>query len=543
MKSSPLETEMNGVVSAARPGDDIFIGLGVYDVQVVNEISRIPGAKADGRRWRVPYSQAHAAAKIAEVYGLRKIGHLPESRIGGSDGPISIPNGKLMQHQDEGVRILEGFGHGSILGDDMGVGKTLTALAMAWHRQSWPMVIVCPEILRSNWSAEAKRFLKIAPRILTGSRANHALLEPQAKMYLIGYSVLGGWAEALAAISPKLLVFDESHYLKNSAAKRSRSAAALARASEAVIAMSGTMVVNRPEELMHQLKLVGRLDDVGGEKFYLERYCGSRERVTIDPDGKVRKRWVRGAADPERLAELNRRLRATCYLRRELREVISNLPDMHLFSQMIEAQDLTRYREEERKLEEAGRGDWNDRNVRAQANASVASMRKELGLQKMVPGVEWIRNLAASTDEKILVFFHHRQVGEEISSRLGCKMIYGGMSQTMKDKALQEFKTGSDQILALSLSVGNVGLNLTEATRVVFLEFPWTPSEMEQGAARAMRNGQTKDVHVWLLAAASTVEDIITEKLVDKVEVTSLVNSGRYNPGVIAALIREGVIQ
>lgn len=46
-----------------------------------------------------------------------------------------------------------------LLADEMGVGKTIQSLAIAFiYRYDWPMVIICPSTLRFNWLNEVTQW-------------------------------------------------------------------------------------------------------------------------------------------------------------------------------------------------------------------------------------------------------------------------------------------------------------------------------------------------------------------------------------------------
>ena len=112
--------------------------------------------------------------------------------------------------------------------------------------------------------------------------------------------------EELRALAPRALVLDESHYCKNAAAKRTQAVQRLAGAvphDGLVLALTGTPVMNRPAELISQLRILGRLADFGSGAQFGRRFRG--------PDAHLRLHW---------------HLRARCFVRRLKADVLPQLP-------------------------------------------------------------------------------------------------------------------------------------------------------------------------------------------------------------------------
>ena len=72
---------------------------------------------------------------------------------------------------------------------------------------------------------------------------------------------------------------------------------------------------------------------------------------------------------------------------------------------------------------------------------------------------------------------------------------------------IEEFKTGSAPVFLISLMGGGFGLNLTEADYVFLLDPWWNPASEEQAIDRTHRIGQDKNVMVYRLVAADTIEE------------------------------------
>ena len=110
-----------------------------------------------------------------------------------------------------------------------------------------------------------------------------------------------GLIEKLLNVNPQALIMDESHYLKGYKTQRTKGATQLSKGIPVRLALSGTPLVNRPSELISQLTILGRLNDMGGFWGFSERYCAAYQ-------GK----WGPDLSGAQHLEELNTKLRSIC---------------------------------------------------------------------------------------------------------------------------------------------------------------------------------------------------------------------------------------
>jgi len=93
-------------------------------------------------------------------------------------------------------------------------------------------------------------------------------------------------------------------------------------------------------------------------------------------------------------------------------------------------------------------------------------------------------------------------------------VFHGTISLKEREEILTSFKQDPDKrVLCLTIGAGSVGLNITEASAVVFVDRWWTQSDHDQAVARACRPGQTRDVRVAYVIPRNTVgrtiEDLV----------------------------------
>ena len=165
----------------------------------------------------------------------------------------------LLPFQADGVWFAISRGGRVLLGDEMGLGKTVQAIAVASaFREDWPLLIVCPSSLRLNWKHELSAWLpgEDVKVLLTGVEACKVLDDKTLpNVTIISYDLLAVAHRKLSRLPSrfKILIADESHYVRNGQSARCRAVAAVAGSAARVLLLSGTPALSRPSELFTQL--------------------------------------------------------------------------------------------------------------------------------------------------------------------------------------------------------------------------------------------------------------------------------------------------
>ena len=139
------------------------------------------------------------------------------------------------------------------------------------------------------------------------------------------------------------VVFDEFHYAKNANAKRTVYANAIAKNALICLGLTGTPVLNRPYELVSQLDILGRLEEFGGFWFFVKRYCNAHQEW-------VSRKYVWNFKGANHLNELNEKLRAICYVRREKITVLNELPSKQRSVVPLDIDNRKEYQQVEKDL-------------------------------------------------------------------------------------------------------------------------------------------------------------------------------------------------
>jgi hypothetical protein len=488
-----------------------------------------------------------------------------------TDAQLEVPGlgGELKPFQRAGVSYLLAQRR-AFLADEQGLGKTIEALAALEADDAYPAIVVCPASLKLNWMREIERWLPgrsaqalsgtgvkrsaaHEPRAEDAAQAQgHASAPgvedqtgaggytsapsepiPAADITVVNYDILAARGPALSAIAPRALVLDESHYCKNAAAKRTQAVARLAATvpSEGlVLALTGTPVMNRPPELIAQLRIIGRLADFGSGAKFGQRFRG--------PDAHVRLHW---------------HLRSRCFVRRLKADVLPQLPAKTRAVVPVELDNEPEYRLAETDVIAWLRSRPLDlRELDAKVAAALRAERlvrlnalKLLAARgKLHAALAWIHDFCSS-GERLVVFARHREIQRAVIERFPHALhILGEDTHAARDASLnafQEVDASDNQLIVCSIEVAGQGLTLTQASNVAFLELDWTPAKHDQAEDRLHRIGQQDAVNAWYLLAAGTIDETIATLLERKRAVIGAVTDGREenDEAIVDALARE----
>ncbi len=548
-----------------------------YDEKIVKAVKGIYGSIYDRgvKVWRVSVSQKVVGAIQgfisqwgdsflidSEVYDLLDGTVKQAERVRESSRATDIGNevlsidgigGELRPFQEAGVKYAMGVGK-CFFADEMGLGKTVQALATLQVKKYFPALVVCPASLRLNWKREAEKWLP-GRRVefwgdLAGGRRLYDdfadLGEVSADIYIINYEGLGKNKEDLIRKKFKAVVFDESHYLKNPKAQRTEAAREIVKGmSHGVYMLTGTPVLSRPKELLSQLEVMGGvLPKLGVRNSwdFLQRYCGAKKKgYGWDFSGSTN------------VEELNKYLRESCYIRRLKADVLQDLPskqrvvvpfsinrkvydlkkqafveyfasqimrDKAFYASLSSVADLE---EKQRRLSEYHK---NQSSLSVEHISEIEKL-KQIAVDEKLDGVmAWIDNFLES-GQKLVIFAHHQNVVRKIAEYFNAPYIDGEVSVEERQLRVDMFQ-GSEQVplIVLSIKTGGVGLTLTAASNVAFVELGWTPADMDQAEDRCHRIGQRDAVMAWYLLAEGTIEEDIFNLIEKKREVVSAVTEG-----------------
>lgn len=429
---------------------------------------------------------------------------------------------KPFPYQLRGVRRLEAMGGRGLLADEPGLGKTLQALLFAARNPSArPAVVVCPASLKWQWAAEAARHIGMRSMVLEGRTPERGEgLGMTPPLTIVNYDILSPWMDYLIALRPKLVVVDEAHLIAGRTTLRAKATRHLCQGVPHVLALTGTPLVNRPAELWPTLNLI-RPDLFPSFFPFAMKFCSPR-----------RTPWGWDFSGAGSLDDLHRTLKPIMVRRRKA-DVLRDLPPKRRSVLVLDADGLSEYH----KASKDFRG-WlrkhSPEKLRSSLRAEAlvkAGYLKRLAAQLKLPSVlDWLDGFLSETDaEKVVLFAVHRKVLRAVRDRhrQTAVLIDGSTPAKERRLAVERFQTDRRcRVFIGQIRAAGVGLNLTAASTVAFVELDWVPGVHTQAEDRCHRIGSKGSVLAHYLVARGTIEEKLAELLQRKQAVLSATMDG-----------------
>lgn len=468
-----------------------------------------------------------------EVFKAAQEASIADSKATDTDVEVAISD-HLYAFQRAGVAYA--ISHiRALIGDDMGLGKTRQALSAIETENAYPALVVCPANLKENWAREIKALLPHRTVTVYNGRNNDPSLQMVSDISIVGWPTIQHYIANLPGL--KALVCDESHYMKNEKASRTKAILEITghghdedrmpipsklNRNALILMLTGTPILNRPVELVQPLKAMGYLVDVKGELRpgmktvgqFLYRYC--------DPKKNGYGTLFNGHSNE---LELHQWLRETCMVRRTKKQVLTELPPKIRAPQFVVLPDAA-----QSKYEYLARlGAEKAANSRAEALVYLNELRKAIGTAKIEYAIDWILDFL-ETGEQLIVFADHINVQQAIvdavSEKYPVARIRGAVSASFTESEKARFQSGEARVIVCSLKAGVEGHTLTAASNVLFVEMDWNPAKHDQGEDRAHRIGQTDSVTSYWLVAQNTHDEDTYELIQSKRGVINAVQDG-----------------
>ena len=471
-----------------------------------------------------------------------KVVNIAASRAMNADIEVPAPEGKaLLPFQRAGVDFILGR-DATLVGDEMGVGKTITTIGVINLDKPGNVLIVVPASLKLNWRNELNDWLvdDYPIHIVNGGGSKAWTYEGGRGIVIMNYDLLKKHADAIREHEWDLLVADEAHYIKNDRTQRAkylkgyrdkvigengevvkdeRGRAKYEQKVEPIkakrrVLLTGTPLTARPKDLFGMLNY---LDAANWPSFFkfAQRYCDAHHNGYG---------WdFSGASN---LDELQERLRSTIMVRRLKKDVLTELPPKRRQTIVFEASTraekaaLAAEAELREELEsviddlEGGKGFLFE---------EISRVRHETALAKLPKVIDQVRDMLEN-GEPLVVFGHHRDVIGGIRDALtedGHRVVLvdGGTPAQARQDAVDAFQNGDADVFVGTMGAAGVGLTLTRASNAIFAEIDWTPATLSQSEDRLHRIGAESPVNIYHLVLDGSIDARIAEVVVAKQEV------------------------
>lgn len=404
--------------------------------------------------------------------------------------------GTLLDYQKEGVSwlaFLHQWGFGALLSDEMGLGKTVQVTAFfSQLRTNLPLLVVAPTSLLCQWKREIHRFWPDA-QVSVHSGQDRGRLQ-SSQVILTSYAILRLDQEQFSALEYEAIALDESQAIKTASSQAARAACALKGRFK--IAMTGTPVENRSDELWSQFRFIA--PELLGEKSAFQSLDVESVRKKIKPFILRRKKSDVQIQLPEKIdrpvwVEMGEEQKAL-YLD-AASGFRKRLEDGMLSGQMEVLEAILRLRQicvDPRLVGGQARGAKAEQLL-IDAEALVLDGKKTLIFSQFTSALQCIQ----------------RDLKE-----IGIEPLYldGSISQEERSLLVERFQNENvPHVFLLSLKAGGVGLNLTAAESVILFDPWWNDAVERQAIDRAHRIGQKNTLLIHRYLTADSIEEKILQ--------------------------------
>jgi len=388
---------------------------------------------------------------------------------------------------------------------------------------AFPCLVICPASLKINWEREWNKFTDKKAMVLSDSVRDSWPFFWQTglnQVFIVNYESLKKYfvhrikksarftlrdVEFKQAINLfKSVIIDESHRVKSSATQQSKFTKGICAGKEWIIQLTGTPVVNKPKDLVAQLSILGRMDDFGGYKNFVQRYCS-------------------GPNEASNLKELNFKLWDTSMFRREKKSVLKDLPDKTRQTLICEITNRKEYQDAEDDLinylikYKDATDEKIQKALRGEVMVRISILRQVSAKGKLKEVIEFVNDFREQ-GQKIVLFCSLHEIVDGLKKAFPAAVsVTGRENQAEKQAAIDSFQNNpKTDIIICSIRAAGVGLTLTAASNVAFIEFPWTYADCVQCEDRCHRIGQKDSVTCYYFLGKNTIDEKVYQIIQDK---------------------------
>ena len=381
---------------------------------------------------------------------------------------------RLYPYQREALKFLESKRGKALLSLDMGLGKTVTALAyVAWCKEKEDLknlIVLCPSSVTIHWFNHIREWLDIKRKAIKIIEEKTDLIHliDRNKIKILPYSVLSRNEELIKliikSIKSDLLIIDELHYCKNLATSRAKIAYKISMISPKVIGLTGTPMPNSPDEIIPQIEIITGLR--------LENFKVS----------EIFKNFI---------------------YRKTAQEVFKDMPS---FKRIIIPVKPSNKSVDLSKNAEAV---W---DKIAEREKHISAFRKEAFNDKKEAIFEILEQSLNSYLKVVLFCWHHEAVEAIkewcLKKGVGYSCITGKTPSRQREKEINKFwNDGNCRIFIGNIIAAGTGLNLQVANICIFTELDFVPENLRQAEKRIHRIGSKLPCFAYYIICKETIEE------------------------------------
>jgi len=433
--------------------------------------------------------------------------------------------GNLYEYQKLGVEFLVNSGGRALLADSPGVGKTAQTLGYITHVGHKRSLIVCPASVKFAWESEIEKWTDLKSFVVE-PKTDLESIPFDVNCVIVNYDILKKFYNEFMKYKFDCLVCDESHLIKSPTAQRSKIIKLLARNIPNIIMLTGTPVLSRPIEMFNVLSMI---DPKKWNNYYqyATKYCDGKQGY-----------WGFEAKGATNLAELKEKI-SKYFLRRTKEEVLSQLPPKNRVEVPIDLPEAerTQYELVEENLVKylkTYKKDKTDKQIlksmAAERLVKLNLLREINAMGKITTAKELIDGIIEA-DEKVIVFSSFNAPLQELADQYeeNSVLLLGSTPIDERGEMVKKFQTDPNcKIFFGGTRSAGVGITLTAASNVIFLDLPWNPADLDQGENRAHRPGAEYEcLNIYQIISKGTIDGFMKKLLSRKQEIIDQLIEGK----------------
>lgn len=422
------------------------------------------------------------------------------------DFPMAIPPRGYQRAAAETWLAVQGM----ILGDDLGLGKTVSAICALTDARTLPALVVVPPALKRQWQSEVEKFApQLRTHIIKQSTPYPLPKDSRGRIpdiLIASYHILSGWAGHLSKVISSV-VFDEVHELRRTESAKYAAAKTLADAATYRLGCSATTIANYGGEIYNIVECL-RPGVFGSRPEFLREWCGS-----ANADKPI-------LTDPTSMGSFLRDKKI--FIRRTKKDVGRELPGIVRIHHEIDSNKAAlneikgRAGELARIILSEQEGRYGKQEVMYAQGQLMSVLRQATGIAK-APYVAAFVEMLIESGESVLLMGWHRAVYEIWQEKLrkyDPAMFTGSESNSRKEAEKKRFVNRETPCLMMSLRSGQGVDGLQGVCKtIVFGELDWTSAYHLQNEGRVNRDGQTGLVSAYYLVSNGGIDPIMAEVL------------------------------
>lgn len=501
-----------------------------YDRDAVPLIKSLPGAKwnPDAKQWSVSTlpKDLPRLIEVADQLQLKVPNLLREQLAVGTTASreavaradaINVNGKTLFEFQKDGVKFLA-LHDRALLADEMGLGKSVEACVSIPPNER--ILLICPASLKYNWKNELNLWRPEYKVHICSGKDSFRLPEPN-EVVVLNYDILPSFLtptkdsgkrtmkgkiikeadltdEQKALLKQTILICDEFHLAKNYKAARSQKVAQLSRACKTVWVLTGTPLMNRPEDLFGMLS-AGDMNPFGSwDKFvrlfngYKNSWGGYEFGLPDSSVPELMKRVMLRRLKKDVLKDLPPKVYKTIEITDLTKSVVDQLNEITLKAAvqqgLIEEKDTKKYKKNIEEISEK-------LEISSLPSFEEFSEIRALLAESRIPAMLELVESYEESATPLVVFSAHKKPIHALANREGWAIITGETKNEDRQNIVNDFQNGKLKGIGLTIQAGGVGFTLTRASNALFVDLDWTPGMNIQAEDRLVRIG-AKAEHV-----------------------------------------------